>query len=179
MRSTIRSTAREPERMEVFDEHELRYLRSELLLRMGIQNLVLIGLIPLFAGFVALSVSLPSSDGWLAVAYVVCTSMGALYWIHSAARTVQIKTYLRTFDERFGGGAGWESWLAGHRLHGIAGARWFISTKAVFVGSQIAAVVLTELARGVGGFHPAAFAACLLAIAATVVILRQPRMSGS
>jgi len=121
-------------------EDEYRALRQEVLLRILIQNVVLISLMPLLLAGVVAAAFVPRYASEIALATVGETGMGALFWSHSAARTVQLKAYFRLLESRTEG-PGWESWLAQSRFRGILGSRWFISTKGVFIGCQVAALI--------------------------------------
>ena len=101
---------------------EIQYLHRELLLRMWIQNLILILLMLVFPGAVFLAASLGQHEEVVALGYVGASGMGALYWIHNAARTVQIKTYLLEWEARYQGFTGWETWLKDNRIPGLLGA---------------------------------------------------------
>jgi hypothetical protein len=153
---------------------EIRFVRREILLRIGIQNMILILLMPLLLLSIIAASALRSEAAFIALGYVGVAGMGALYWIHSAARTVQIKAYLRAV-ERAGGAAGWEAWLAANPVRGALGSRWFISTKGVFVGSQIAAILVCGVLAG-GLAQPVLLSLALGVAALTAVLLIQPKM---
>lgn len=121
-------------------EEEYRALRQEVLLRILIQNTILLILMPLLLAAVVAAACDPRHASEIGLAMVGATGMGALFWSHSAARTVQLKAYFRLMESRTEG-FGWESWLAQSRFRGILGSRWFISTKGVFIGCQMAALV--------------------------------------
>lgn len=121
-------------------QEEYRALRQEVLLRILIQNMILLSLMPLLLAGVVAAASGPRYASEIALATVGATGMGALFWSHSAARTVQLKAYFRILESRTEG-LGWENWLAQSRFRGILGSRWFISTKGVFIGSQVAVLI--------------------------------------
>jgi hypothetical protein len=155
---------------------EIRFVRREILLRIGIQNTILILLMPLLLLSIIAASALRSEAAFIALAYVGVAGMGALYWIHSAARTVQIKAYLRAV-EKAGGAGGWETWLAENPVRGVLGSRWFISTKGVFVGSQVAAILVCGLLAG-GVEQPILLGLALGISALTAALLTQPKMPG-
>jgi hypothetical protein len=132
---------------EAFDIAEYSALRNEILMRILIQNLILILLIPLFAALAAIGFHRPSLAAAAALVYLVASGMGALYWVHNGARTVQLKTYLLLVERRLGGAGRWESWLASHRFDGMLGSRWVISTKGAILGSQICLLAVPVVAR--------------------------------
>jgi hypothetical protein len=125
---------------QVFDLEELKSLRSELLLRMAIQNGILLFLIPMLLATVMVQAAHPASALVVALGYCVAAGMGALIWCHCGVRQAQIKAYLLVLETRLAPRGGWESWLPAHRIGGWLGTRWFVSTKGVFMGSQLAAV---------------------------------------
>jgi hypothetical protein len=110
---------------------ELTTLRQELLLRIRLQNLLLMIAVGVFAAFAALGVTHPRY-AWLAAAAQGGASLAlALQWCHHGIRTRQIKQYLLVADPN---PAGWERWLPANRPPGLLGARWMVSTKGVFLG---------------------------------------------
>lgn len=160
-------------------EHEdYRNLRGEILLRITIQNFILILLMPLLLGAVITSAWLPQHGPVIILAYVGAAGMGALYWIHNAARTVQIKTYLRSLETAgTRGGAGWETWLANNPVPGLLGSRWFISTKGIFVGSQLASILLGALLTPDLVDRPLPLLLALGTSLLTAILLVQPKMA--
>ena len=154
---------------------EIQYLHRELLLRMWIQNLILIRLMLVFPGAVFLAAALGHHEDVVALGYVGASGMGALYWIHNAARTVQIKTYLLEWEARHQGFMGWETWLKDNRMPGLLGARWIISTKAVFVGSQLAMILIAGMLTRQSGIDSLNFSLAATVMIVTLFILRQPR----
>lgn len=117
---------------------DVRYLRSELLFRMAVQNAVLILNAVLFLGVAALQTSGVSAAAALACAYSGAATVLAAIWCHHGARQAQIKHYLLEVERRepaAGSGESWESWLPRHRIGGRLGARWVISTKLPFVAT--------------------------------------------
>lgn len=134
---------------------ELAALRQELLLRICLQNLLLIGAVGLFAVFAALGMTHPH-HAWLAAAAQGAANLAlALQWCHHGIRTRQIKQYLLRADPN---PAGWERWLPANRPPGLLGARWMISTKGVFLGLGLAMM-------GLGAFIDPAPAALPVTVA--------------
>ena len=162
--------------MQQLSVEEYRFLRKEILQRIWIQNFILILLIPMFMVATGLAVGKPSRGAELALAYAGTTGMGALYWIHSAARTVQIKTFIRGVEQAEGSSYGWETWLASHPISGRLGSRWFVSTKAVFVGSQLACAILCGVIIAGTDRNDAVLAAAFATAALTAFMLIQPKM---
>ncbi len=126
----------------VFKSYELISLRNELLLRIALQNLLLMVAVALFAGLVA--ASLAANVGiWLSAAALNCAVFAlALQWCHHGIRTAQIKQYLMLAD---GNVSGWERWLPANRPARWLGTRWLISTKGVFLGLGAAMICLAGL----------------------------------
>ena len=115
-------------------------LRRELALRILLQNGLLVISLILFAAFSITILSIPES-AWLAVYAHGAVGLGAaLQWCHHGIRTKQIKEYLLEIDD--GSEIGWERWLPAHRPQTLLGSRWLISTKGVFLGLQIAMILL-------------------------------------
>ncbi len=152
---------------------EIRFVRREVLLRIGIQNTILILLMPLLLLSIVMACIRPDEAGIIALGYVGVAGMGALYWAHSAARTVQIKAYLRSVEDKTG--RGWEAWLAENPIGGMLGSRWFISTKGIFVGSQFGAILVCGMLVGQWQ-QPVPLAAALALSVLTAVLLSQPKM---
>jgi hypothetical protein len=111
--------------------YELSSLRSELLLRIALQNLLLIVAVIVFVTFASCSARTPTS-AWLFTLASCCANFAlVLQWCHHGIRTRQIKQYLMLAD---GAELGWERWLPAHRPARLLGSRWMISTKGVFLG---------------------------------------------
>ena len=162
--------------MSLMERMEIQYLHRELLLRMWIQNLILVLLMLVFPASIFSMASAGQNEELVALGYVVACGMGALYWIHNAARTEQIKAYLLSWESRRPTGVGWETWLRETRFPGILGSRWIISTKCVFVGSQIAAVAATALLKRQSELDLLVLGLAILGALITALLLRQPRM---
>ena len=159
------------------DRDEYQALRVEIIARIQLQNLTLMLLMPLFLATSFVMTTLPRAAVLLALAYIVATGIGGLLWIHHAARTTQIKQYLRLMLEpRLRDGGGWERWHAVNRVAGLLGSRWRISTIGVFIGSDIAMLYLGWMIGPTGLGHPAMLLS-LLAIGVSAVLLIPPRMS--
>jgi hypothetical protein len=160
-----------------FDLNEFRALRAEILLRIALQNLTLLSLPPIFLAVVIASLQFPEKAYGLAATYVTCGGVAALVWAHSGARTLQIKVYMRSVleprlrpDE-----GGWERWHAENRVAGILGSRWFVSTKGVLVGSQVAMLCVPVGVLGNSNFGVAGVAA-VFGIALTLFFLTPPKL---
>ncbi|WP_337187132.1 hypothetical protein [Phenylobacterium sp.] len=161
-----------------FAADEYRALRREIELRIILQNVTLISLAFVFSGAFLLQVLRPDARYQLAAGYSFAAGMLSLYWIHSGARTLQIKTYLRyTLEPRLGGESGWETWHDVNRVQGALGSRWFISTKGVLVGSQITCLSLAWIAGGPVGIDKVYATLVALAVVSTAILLRRPRLS--
>ncbi|MFN7222728.1 MAG: hypothetical protein ACK4MS_01755 [Paracoccaceae bacterium] len=115
-------------------------LRRELALRILLQNLLLILSLAPFTAFALLALARPEA-AWGAAAGQGAAGLGvALQWCHHGIRTKQIKDYLLTIDSAQADG--WERWLPANRPRTLLGSRWMISTKGVFLGLQLAMIVL-------------------------------------
>lgn len=125
-----------------FDMIELQSLRQEVLLRILVQNLILLMLMPMLLATIWMMTVQPAAALLAALGYGLATGVGALIWCHCGVRQAQLKTYLLVLEERYAAKEGWESWLPVHRLGGTLGSRWFISTKGVFLGSQLSALAV-------------------------------------
>jgi hypothetical protein len=162
-----------------FDYDEFLALRSEIELRIILQNISLMILYVVFVTLGTIQLLIQNMRFEIAVVFVVTVGIISLIWTHHGARTLQIKTYLAyVLEPRLRNGAGWEVWHARHRVQGVLGSRWFISTKGVFVGSQLVMIAEAWLLT-----PPATLLAKIslgLAVAGTVVtaaLLRKPQLS--
>ncbi|QMW21471.1 hypothetical protein [Sandaracinobacteroides saxicola] len=151
-----------------FDLLELQSLRAELLLRMAVQNLILVLLLPLLLATFIVQLILPATAPLAALGFTVTAGAGALIWCHQGARQVQLKAYLMLLAARHTPDGGWESWLPDHPIGGRLGSRWFISTKGVLLGSQAAALVAAIIQAGL---QPLPMLATVAAIAVTAFFL--------
>lgn len=162
-------------RPDAVDHAEYQALRREIEQRIMIQNMSLLLLMPLLLLSVGLMVAWPDQAPVVMLAHLVSTGIGALIWIHGAARTTQIKAYfLLVLEPRLRPADGWERWHARHRVRGRLGSRWRISTIGVFLGSDIATLMLAWLIAP-------AFPLLLLALAVggiivTAILLLPPKM---
>lgn len=147
-------------------------LRRELALRILLQNLLLILSLALFAAFALLALARPGA-AWGAAAAQGAASLGAaLQWCHHGIRTKQIKEYLLIVDSSYTGG--WERWLPANRPRTLLGSRWMISTKGVFLGLQLAMIVLALWISPVpAGFF--IFVSVILLLASAVFLLTNPK----
>lgn len=122
-------------------------LRRELLLRILLQNGLLILSLALFTAFAILALLRPGA-AWAAAAGHGAAGLGAaLQWCHHGIRTRQIKHYLLMIDADTDTGdtpgqGGWERWLPANRPQTLLGSRWLISTKGTFIGLQLAMIGL-------------------------------------
>lgn len=161
--------------MTQFHDGEIAYLRKELLLRIAIQNCVLIMLMPLATTSFVLGLAWPARAEWAALAYVMASGMGALYWSHNGARTMQIAAYLRR-QELEQVGQGWETWLKSNRYRGLLGSRWRISTMGVFLGSQVLVITLVGIGLGDGSIDWLVVAGGFSGLVLTACVLPHPRL---
>lgn len=118
---------------------EMASLRTEILLRVMLQNALLMLSVTLFAVFAVAIAAMPRAAWILASAQNAAILGMALQWCHHGVRTAQIKTYLTRLHPS---PSSWEAWLPAHRPTTLLGSRWLISTKGVFLGLGFASVVL-------------------------------------
>lgn len=160
---------REPVLNYSFDDVEHTSLRHEILVRILIQNLIILSAIVLFNITLIGMIIVPHEAKAIALAYGLTSGAAALGWCHNGVRQAQIKSYLLMIEAQMSPRGGWETWLPRNRIGGILGTRWFIATKGVFIGSQLIAAGMSF----VMATTPADSSAVLLVlpIAATVLIL--------
>lgn len=137
-------------------------LRQELLFRITFQNIQLLISVALFMAFCALAASYPAHVGMLCFGSVTAIFAMSLQWCHHGVRTMQIKRYLMLGDQKHG----WEEWLPRNRPKTLLGTRWLVSTKGVFLGLQLATMLVgltdgTTLFLGLSAFVIAGTAAFL------------------
>ena len=130
---------------QALDIAELSSLRTEMLLRIAAQNLLLLMIGPMLVGTVIAEIALARSSGLVTLSFLVATGAMALIWCHHGVRQAQLKSFLLVLESRLGATEGWESWLPRNRVGGRLGSRWFISTKGVFLGCQLAAIAAAAL----------------------------------
>lgn len=124
-------------------EWELKTLRQELLLRILLQNLLLMISVVAFAALSIAAMANPH-HAWLSASAQGGVNFAlALQWCHHGIRTRQLKQYLLLLANPNAGG--WENWLPANRPHSFLGARWMISTKGVFLGLGLAMMVIAAL----------------------------------
>lgn len=116
-------------------------LRRELALRILLQNLLLILSLAVFSAFAIFAMTSPGWAWAAAFMHGVTGLAAALQWCHYGIRTKQIKDYILSIDDGDGHN-GWEKWLPANRPRTLLGSRWMISTKCVFIGLQLALMVL-------------------------------------
>ncbi|MBX3351820.1 MAG: hypothetical protein KF684_02705 [Phycisphaeraceae bacterium] len=158
-------------------DEDVSFLKKELILRMTLQNLVLIILMPLLMLSFVLGIDRPAFAAWIALAYVIASGMGALYWAHSGARTVQIAAFIRLQEDKRGH-AGWETWLKANPFPRPLGSRWTISTKGVFLGSQLLVITLVGVVLDSGPVNWPVVGGAIAGMIGTALILPHPRLPG-
>ncbi|RLU01212.1 hypothetical protein [Ketobacter sp.] len=121
---------------------EYSALKAEMLLRIAIQNLVILVAIVLFVPSALLIVTAPQYASVLALIYVAANLALALQWCHQGVRQCALKQAILACDQAAGRDSSWETWLPTQRPASMLGSRWFISTKLVFIGLSAAAIVL-------------------------------------
>lgn len=146
---------------------DLQPQKIELLIRITLQNVLLVVASCGFAGFAAVALTHPSAAWGAAGAHAIVSGALLLQWCHHGVRTMQIKAFIVKCEA--GLAETWETWLPAHRPARILGTRWLISTKGVFLGLQVA---MAGLALAIGE-PPPVFAVffCAAAGAATAGFL--------
>lgn len=133
--------------------------KTELLVRIAIQNLTLLMAVAVFAGLGMAGVAWAKS-AWVVACVHAVVSGALLQWCHNGVRTMQLKAFLLEREGRQP--SDWEVWLPSHRPERLLETRWFISTKGVFLGLQVA---MAGLAVATVGIRPLwASAACAIAL---------------
>lgn len=162
---------------ETTDRDEFHALRAEIITRIRLQNIILMMLMPLFLATALVMAVYPPATRIMPLAYTIAGGIGGLLWVHHAARTTQIKYYLRlVLEPRLRDGGGWERWHAANRVAGPLGSRWRISTIGVFIGSDLAVLGLSWLVAPSTFGDPRSLST-LAAIAVAALLLLPPRMS--
>lgn len=121
---------------------DLRYLQRELLFRMAVQNMTILFNALALIVVLAIQYAFARSAAGIGFTFALIAAIMAAIWCHHGARQAQIKTYILILRTSNSATTSWESWLPHHGYKGLLGSRWFISTKAVFRGSSLAALLL-------------------------------------
>lgn len=148
---------------------EIRSLRQELQQRIQLQNLLLQGLLGIFAAFAIALALRPSAASLLNFAFQCAMLGGASQWCHHGVRTAQIKAYLQEINAD-GTHGRWESWLPAHRPPTFLGSRWQISTKGVFLGLGLGMFMLDAVFTGPPDLLPLLCSAGVWGIAAYLLV---------
>lgn len=141
-------------------QEEYRALKNEMLLRIAIQNITILGSVAAFVTVAVLVAGSPKQAGLLVLVQSTATLGLALQWCHQGVRQIALKQAVLRRDADAKLMDGWEAWLPGQRPSRLLGSRWFVSTKAVFIGLPAFSVCL---AVPIGGW--------VLCLAAAVVAL--------
>lgn len=149
---------------------EYRALKAEMLLRITIQNCSIFGAVGLFTVCAVLAVTFPQDAAALAFVQSVVTLALALQWCHQGVRQCALKQAIQKRDKDAGRAGGWEDWLPSQRPNGVLGSRWFISTKAVFVGLNAVSILLA-----LPSYDFLFVAACAILSLTTVSLLTNPK----
>ncbi len=109
---------------------------------MAVQNMtILLNALALIV-VLAIQYACARSAAGMGFAFALFTAIMAAVWCHHGARQAQIKIYILILRTSSSATTSWESWLPNHGYKGLLGSRWFISTKAVFIGSSLSALLL-------------------------------------
>lgn len=121
---------------------EYQTLKSEMLLRIAIQNITLFTTTILFIPSALLIVIHPNLAELIALAYTTANLALAMQWCHQGIRQCNIKQAVLARDKEAGRRDSWEEWLPDQRPKSLLGSRWFVSTKLVFIGLGAGAITL-------------------------------------
>lgn len=114
-------------------------LRAELRHRILMQN-ALLQTAPVVFLVGVLGMAAHPAQAWsLAAALNAVFLAAASQWCHHGVRTAQLKAFLVLHDPDEDG---WEFWLPRNRPRTLLGSRWLISTKGVFLGLGLAALLI-------------------------------------
>jgi hypothetical protein len=156
------------EARHVSDVGEIRALRFELLLRILIQNFLLLLTIFVLAVLGALGSIIPDRVWLMCAINAACVLATSSMWCHHGVRTMQLKKYILSREQERR--VSWEVWLPEHRPNGILGTRWLISTKGVFVGSHVMLIVIACTVSPEMSVLLILFSIALLAITAALLV---------
>jgi len=161
----------------VFDieREDAIYLKRELLFRMGVQNGVIVINAILFLVTAYFQLLFDRNPAQIALSFSLFSAILASMWCHHGARQAQIKAYLLLLQARHSSDQGWEGWLPRHGFTGLLGSRWFLSTKATFIGSVAAACGNGIYLDRSGEALRISIATVLVLIGLTVLLLTNPK----
>lgn len=145
---------------------EYQALKSEMLLRITIQNVTLFTTVILFIPAALLIVIQPNFSGLIALAYTAANLALAMQWCHQGIRQCNIKQAVLARDKEAGRQDSWEEWLPDQRPKNLLGSRWFVSTKLVFMGLGAGAITLALKDFSVAIF----FAVIVLSVTVTALL---------
>ena len=123
---------------------EYRALKNEILLRIAIQNTTIITAVFAFIVCIWLRVIEPEQAALVAFFQSIAVLALTLIWCHQGVRQCALKQAILAHDAAAKRETSWENWLPSQRPSSLLGSRWFVSTKAVFLGLNIA-LILTSL----------------------------------
>lgn len=121
---------------------EYRALRQELIMRMVVQNVLMVLQPLLLLGCYGLALMRPLQASPTALLFLFVSLAASAQWCHMGVRTVHLKTFLMQSEERLGAERTWETFLPGARPKSLLGSRWLISTKGVFLLVQGLAIMI-------------------------------------
>ena len=132
-----------------FSQEEYRALKQEMLLRIAIQNLAILGAVAVFTTTAILGTIVPTQAGMLALVQSLASLALTLQWSHNGIRQGALRQAILDRDERAGRKSeGWEGWLPTARPARLLGSLWFVSTKAVFIGLTAVSILIAVQDRG-------------------------------
>lgn len=145
---------------------EYRALKSEMLLRIAIQNITLFTTVMLFIPAALLIVIHPNLAGLIALAYATANLSLAMQWCHQGIRQCNLKQAVLARDKAAERQDSWEEWLPDQRPKNLLGSRWFVSTKLVFIGLSTGSITLSLKDLGLANI----FATIVLIITITALL---------
>jgi hypothetical protein len=148
---------------------EYASLRNETLLRIALQNLLLMLSTLIFAVSCIVMIASRTEAAVFAAAFCVCIAGVSAQWCHQGVRIMQLKQYMMLMEQSSQLDQTWESWLPANRPRTFLGSKWFISTKALLIGFQVSTIFLVTYIDA--SFSLVMIALSLLIVAGTSVLL--------
>lgn len=154
---------------------DVRYLQREMLFRMFVQNVSILLNATAFLVVVVVQNVIASAASGLALGFCLFSAVLAAIWCHHGARQAQIKDYLMLVQSRLTQADTWESWLPRNGYSGLLGSRWFVSTKATFIASALAASLFGWLLDNSPHAPVVAAISLVVSLCASALLLSNPK----
>ena len=162
-------------KLDQIDLVEYTSLRKEILIRIVIQNALLITTTIAFLFISTISIYTPTVAWSFCVIFCLVSGSFALQWCHHGAGSVQIKRYIMSVEETRRA-SNWEAWLLDNPLNSFLGTRWVISTKGVFIGLQCAEIITSLISQPEPHYMLQLFAVLILLVT-TLLLFTNPKGS--